>query len=282
MVFSSRPLNVILLVGSLAVAGCQGLAPPVETPVILAGPPVVVESIPPGYAASPTTPVPPQAHAPSAPDSLIFPPPPAFVSTSPTGEGAIAPQLGLPAAEVVAPGLPNPLKVPVSNHDFAWDQIVDVVSDYFPIASEERVHIEQQIWTEGYVKTPYQVAATMFEPNRKDSVGAFNRWQSTLQTVRRRAVVRVVPEPDGYLVDLRVDRELEDLPQPEQATAGAASLINDNAVPSSGRTGVSRTEWSPVWIPLGRDTPLEQKMLAEIRERLAVTPHVPMTITPVQ
>jgi hypothetical protein len=169
----------------------------------------------------------------------------------------------------------------VSNHDFAWDQIVDVVSDYFPIAREERVHIEQQIWTEGRVETPYQVAATMFEPHRKDSVGAFNRWQSTLQTVRRRAVVRVVPEPDGYLVDLRVDRELEDLPQPEQATAGAASLRNDGSLPSAARGGVSRTRWSTVWIPLGRDTPLEQEMLAEIRDRLSVTPHVPMTISPV-
>lgn len=231
---------------------------------------------PPGVVATPGT-----AGVPAFPESMAAPPAFAPPMAEETG-GALAPQLGLPVAETQTPALPNPLKLPVSNHDYAWDQIVDVVSDYFPIALEQRVHIDQQVWTEGRVETPYQVGATMFEPLRNDSVGAFNRWQSTLQTIRRRAVVRVAPEPDGYVVEIRVDRELEDLPRPEEATAGAATLRNDSSLPSAARGAVSRTEWSQQWIPLGRDTPLEQKMLAEIRDRLALTPHVPMTIAPVQ
>lgn len=220
---------------------------------------------------------------PAFPDPLAPAATPAFAAPSLDGlSGPIAPQVGLPGSETLTPSLPNPLKVPVSNHDFAWDQIVDVVSDYFPIAREERVRIDQQMWTEGRVETPYQVGATLFEPQRHDSVGSFNRWQSTLQTIRRRAMIRVVPEPDGYLIEVQVDRDLEDLPQPAEATAGAATLRNDNSLPSAARSQVSRTRWSPVWIPLGRDTPLEQEMLENIRERLSLTPHVPMTISPGQ
>jgi hypothetical protein len=274
--------SFILLGCSLAVVGCQGIAPPAEAPLLAATAPIYVDSVSPVFAAPTLEPSPTVGGVPGFPDPLAMAPPPAFAAPPDDVTGAIASQFGLPTAEVMSAGLPNPLKVPVSNHEFAWDQIVDVVSDYFPIAREERVHIDQQIWTEGRVETPYQVAATMFEPHRNDSVGAFNRWQSTLQTVRRRAIVRVVPEPDGYLLDLRVDRELEDLPRPENATAGAASLRNDNSLPSTGRGTISRTQWSPVWIPLGRDTPLEQEMLAAIRDRLATTPHVPMTIAPVR
>lgn len=281
MLGSSNGAIFILLLGCLAAVGCQGFSPPAEAPLLVAPGPVIVDPGTPIFAAPPSVAVP--GDVPTFPDPLTSGGPPAFASPGPSAaDGAIAPQFGLPATEVVAPGLPNPLKVPVSNHDFAWDQIVDVVSDYFPIAHEERVHISQQIWTEGRVETPYQVGATVFEPLRKDSVGSFNRWQSTLQSIRRRAVLRVVPEPDGYLVDLRVDRELEDLPRPEQATAGDASLLNYNSLPTRERTAVSRTKWSQVWIPLGRDTPLEQQMLAEIRDRLAAAPHVPMTITPVR
>lgn len=241
--------------------------------------PVYVEG--PVFAAPGTVVTPGTAGVPAFPDPLVAPP--AFAPPGVEADGnALAPQVGLPVADTQVAALPNPLKVPVSNHDYAWDQIVDVVSDYFPIAREQRVHIDQQVWTEGRIETPYQVGATMFEPLRRDSVGAFNRWQSTLQTIRRRAEIRVVPEPDGYVIDIRVDRELEDLPKPEEASAGAATLRNDSSLPSGARGAVSRTEWSPYWIPLGRDVPLEQKMLAEIRDRLALTPHVPMTITPVQ
>ena len=248
-------------------------------PNMLVGGPVMVSPTAP-VVVSPT-PVMQQQCIPGFPDPMTSTATPVFAAPMTAGPPtALAPQFGLPAAETTTAGLANPLKVPVNNHDFAWDQIVDVVADYFPISYEQRVHIDQQMWTEGRIETPYQVGATLFEPQRKDSVGGFNKWQSTLQTIRRRAVVRVVPEPDGYLVDLQVVRELEDLPMPEQASAGMATLRNDGSLPSAARAAVSRTDWSDVWIPLGRDPALEQEMLTEIRDRLAASPHVPMTVTP--
>jgi hypothetical protein len=263
----SHPFRFPLsLLGCVVVVGCQS----VETS------PGVIPTAPTGYA----TP------APGLPVAMAQPgyAPPGVVVPVPSGTPgiAVAPVVGIPVADGSAALLPNPLKVPVPNHDYAWDQIVDVVSSYFTIQSEQRVLLAGETWTEGRIETPYQSGSTIFEPHRKDTVGSFNQWQSTLQTIRRRAIIRVVPQADGYLVDLRVDKELEDLAQPEQSTAGAATFRTDGSLPSAARDEVDRVRSSPYWIALGRDTPLEQRMLAEILERLSAAPAIPMSVTPVQ
>lgn len=164
---------------------------------------------------------------------------------------------------------PNPLYVPVGNHDLAWEQIVDVVDDYFRVERENRVQTVGHVVTEGRIDTFPQVGATWLEPHRPDSAGWDNRWESTFQTIRRRAVLRVIPEQGGYLVDAEVHKELEDLPRPENSSAGAATFRHDNSLPSRLNEDVSRTRLSKHWIPLGRDFMVEQQLLAEIRARVA-------------
>ena len=110
--------------------------------------------------------------------------------------------------------------------------------------------------------------ATWLEPHRHDSVGEFNRWESTFQTIRRRALVRVIPDAVGYEIEVIVEKELEDLPRPEHATAGSATFRTDGSLPSRRAQDVTRTSSSRRWIQLGRDPPLEQRMLAEIHARL--------------
>ncbi|MEX2307167.1 MAG: hypothetical protein WD738_06220 [Pirellulales bacterium] len=173
-----------------------------------------------------------------------------------------------PPVVAVAPGLANPIAVPVVDEELAWDQIVDVASDYFTVAREQRARRGGEVWSEGRIETAPQDGATWLEPHRGDSVGAFNRWESTFQTIRRRAVVRVIPDATGYLVEVIVEKELEDLPTPEKATAGAATFRNDGSLPSHRLEEVSRTSSSPRWIHLGRDPALEQRMLADIQARL--------------
>lgn len=177
-----------------------------------------------------------------------------------------SPMAGQPAA---LQGLgQNPILVPVSNEEVAWDQIADVVSDYFTIAREQRARREGELITEGRIETAPQPGATWLEPHRRDSVGSFNRWESTFQTIRRRAVVRVIPDPAGYLVEVVVEKELEDLPNPERATAGAAVFRGDDSLPSRRLEEVNRTNSSPHWLQLGRDVALEQRMLSDIQARL--------------
>ena len=202
---------------------------------------------------------------------------PLFVACHP------APRLGYPPPAwrmmTDARGLvPNPLTVPVANHDFAWDQIVDVVDDYFRIEHEERVKALDEVLTEGRIDTFYQGGATIFEPHLRDSVGPDNRWESTLQTIRRRANLRVIPTGQGYLVEVTVEKQLEALPKPERATSGSAIFRHDGAVDSDKTR--DREPALPVrdemekrqWIPQGRDPALEQAILAKIADRLGGIP----------
>jgi len=192
----------------------------------------------------------------------------------PPGAVAVGPMLGpQPAPYQLAPVAAqpggNPIFIPVSNQQWAWEQIIDVVDDYFRIERERQVQLVGNVLTEGRIDTFPQVGATILEPHRPDSVGRYNRWESTFQTIRRRATLRVIPEQSGYLVDIEVQKELEDLPRPEHATAGAASFRHDSSLPSRVGEVVSRTQLAAGWLPLGRDTAVEQQILAEIRDRLS-------------
>ncbi len=200
------------------------------------------------------------------PQMLFAAPPPV-----PVGPALVAPpvqnttviQPNHPAMPGVVVG--NPLFIPVTNQDLAWEQIVDVVDDYFRIERENRVQLIGNVVTEGRIDTFPQVGATWLEPHRPDSVGYESRWQSTFQTIRRRAVLRVIPSQGGYLVDVAVYKELEDLPRPEHATAGAATFRHDSSLPSRLDENVRRTRFSELWLPQGRDPAVEQQILAEIQ-----------------
>ena len=181
---------------------------------------------------------------------------------------------GLPG---VVPSLPpgplmaNPIFVPVVNHDAAWESIVNVVDDYFRIAREERVQIIGNVLTEGRIETFPQVGATCLEPHRPDSVGKFNRALATYQTIRRIGLVRVLPAEGGYEIEAIVETQMEDLPRPEHATAGSATLRADTSV-SEPDDALLRHQPDGVWYPIGRDVALEQQILAEIRGCLDVAP----------
>lgn len=244
--------------------------------------PIVYEQ--PGAVIIPAVPVAPVFPQPSVlPGTITVPQPvgvapggvmgPQFVGPGVLPGVMVDPGYGIPAVaptpppQIQSPG-PNPIVVPVANEEWVWDQIADVVSDYFTIAREQRARREGELITEGRIDTAPQTGATWLEPYRKDSVGSFNRWESTFQTIRRRATVRVVPDAAGYLVEVIVEKELEDLPRPEKATAGSAVFRGDDALPSRRLEDVNRTHASPHWLQLGRDPLLEQRMLGDIQARL--------------
>ena len=205
-----------------------------------------------------------------------FLPPSDYYALPPVG----APVTGLP----MLPGQPiatpapipvaqeNPCFVPGTNRDFVWDQIVDVVDDYFRIEREQRVQLAGNILTEGRIDTFPKGGATWFEPHRQDSVGRYNRLESTLQTIQRRALVRVIPTEGGFLVDVAVYKELEELSPPEHATAGAVTFRNDSS-PGGYRDRSAPYAGAPSqWIPQGRDAALEQQIIAQIQMRTGTLP----------
>lgn len=168
-------------------------------------------------------------------------------------------------------GIPvdNPLFVPAMDREFLWNQTVDAVDDYFRIEREERIRLIGGVLTEGRIDTFPTIGSTIFEPWRRDSTAGYEKLHATFQSVRRRGTVRVIPTEGGYLVEVEVAKELEDLDKPEHATAGGATQRHDGSlVRQEGAAG----RYSVVlgWIPLGRDVSLEQQILSDLRARLDI------------
>jgi len=160
----------------------------------------------------------------------------------------------------------NPAFLATANYECVWEHVVDVVDDYFPIQREEPVRLVGNVITEGRLESFPAVGATIFEPWQKDSAGAYERLESTLQSIRRRAVVRVVPSERGFWVDLAVFKELEDVAAPYAGTAGSATFYHDGSL-TRVVNPVFEQEINEGWTPLGRDTALEQRMLQELLAR---------------
>ena len=184
----------------------------------------------------------------------------------------------------------NPVLLRIPNHELVLDGVVDVVSEYFRIEREDPVRLLGTTLTEGRIDTFYKSGATLLEPWDHDSANSYERLESTLQSIRRKAVVKVIPAQNGgFWIDVAVLKELENVRQPEHATAGKATFRNDISVPRSdlSATGNANLDQSadggpkqpgrvkPLpsaganlsWIPQGRDTVAEQRILGEILHR---------------
>jgi len=154
----------------------------------------------------------------------------------------------------------NPMVVRAASFDVAWEATVRAVDEFFEINEENR--LARRITTEPVT------GATVFEPWRGDSVGFDQRLESTLQTIRRFAIARVEPLPDGgYGIDVQVFKELEDLDRPEKQTGGLATFPQDSPVVRS-REIIGPVPTPIGWIPKGRDPDLEQRILRHIRAEL--------------
>ena len=155
----------------------------------------------------------------------------------------------------------NPLVVPTGDFETVWKATVISVDEYFDIASERR--------DQRKIVTQPKTGATLFEPWEGDSVGFHERLESSLQSIRRIAFINVDPAPNGqgWAIRVEVYKELEDLLQPDRQSIGRAVFNNIQTVNRS-REVVGPVQIPPYWIPRGRDTKLEQAIIAKIRTAL--------------
>jgi hypothetical protein len=182
---------------------------------------------------------------------------------------AVAPPVTDPVWQTTNVFHDNPVLLPVGDHELAWETVVDVVDDHFKIQEEEPVRRVGDVVTEGRLDTFWAVGSTVFEPWRRDSANAYEKLESTLQSIRRRATVRVRPAQGGYLVDVAVFKELEDAARPMHASAGAATFRNDSSLTRVVDV-VGEQEVNEGWISLGRDTALEQRMIQQLTAKAGV------------
>lgn len=171
-------------------------------------------------------------------------------------------------AQVEVP-LANPFQVGQADPALVWLQVVDAVDDLFQIKSESPVRRDSVAWLEGRLETFPLVGATIFEPWRRDSTPGFERLQSTFQTIRRTAYVKVLPGPDGYLIDVKVVKEQEDVDHSQYPTAGSSVQRHDGSVVRSASV-LGDLPTTIGWYPagMGRDLYLERRLAERIAGRL--------------
>ena len=172
-----------------------------------------------------------------------------------------------------APQSYNPISVENYNHEFLWSIVVDVIDNHFEIARDIPVRLYGDVLTEGHLETQPKIGGSLFELWHADSVGFQERALCTAQTIRRRVEVHVVPETNGYTIEVKVFKEQEDNSQPLRAVANASNLrFQDNADEFADKIDVDPS--SAGWFIIERDAALENLLLMEILYRLKNPPEV--------
>jgi hypothetical protein len=167
----------------------------------------------------------------------------------------------------------NPVLLRIANYELIWDGVVEVIGDYFRIEREDPVRLLGTTFTDGRLDTFPKPGATFLEPWDHDSADSYQRLESTLQSIRRYAVVKVHRDENGagFWVEVAVYKELENVVRPEHASAGSAMFRNDTSpnatAPTSGVKTPLPNGANQQWIPQGRDTVAEQRILGQILDR---------------
>ena len=168
---------------------------------------------------------------------------------------------------VNAPNAKNPIYVQTRDHEFLWSVVVDVVDSHFEIAREEPVRLYDNVLTEGRLDTKPSMGGAIFEPWCANSVGFRERADCTFQTIRKKALVRVIPVVGSFQIEVFVYRELEDMKSPLRSPTTNANLrYQSDTDPFTDKIDVNPA--SRGWIMLGRDTAFEYRLLLEILYRL--------------
>ncbi|MBM4017881.1 MAG: hypothetical protein FJ288_06050 [Planctomycetes bacterium] len=172
------------------------------------------------------------------------------------------------AAALVAAGcarptevrFPNPMPLPTSDR-------VTVEQVARRVLLELRFELVYPASKEGRVVTEALTGDSWFEFWRGDTVGAFQRVESSLHTVRRTASVTVAPEGPGAQLAVKVTKERLSAPNLSPQSIGQTYDIF-----SPSKTDLARwdefKETRYAWLPMGRDDALEQQILQRILARL--------------
>jgi hypothetical protein len=188
--------------------------------------------------------------------------------------GWLALGLALTAGGCVAPRAPTPLLARANPYDtenemvlatdqpgpeayaLLFERVLDVLDDDFEIAFASRY--------DGRIECKPKIAPGLEQPFKSGSPSLFERTLATFQTYRHRCMVLIQPVDKGYLINVTVLKELEDLKQPTRETGGGAAFRSDADIDRRFET-IDPAVVSFVWIPRGRDVPMEQKILRKIR-----------------
>ncbi len=166
--------------------------------------------------------------------------------------------LRLAPQEVENPILVSPGKPTGAAYEEVFDKTIDVLNTYFDLMPPNPY--DGRIVSRPRIAPGYE---QFWKPGNPD---ARNRLLATLQTIRQTATARIwAGERGGYMVEVVVEKELEDLSRPIQARAGAALFQDGPTVDRTEDVVGPDTSADTSWFKVGRDYALEQQILRRIR-----------------
>lgn len=156
-----------------------------------------------------------------------------------------------PTVERVSAGTPGDL-------ENLWETTGDTLrAHYFRLDRQDR--------QEGIITTFPETTTNWFEVWRPQPEPAFYWWEANLHTIQRQATVRIKPAGGSgdFDVQVEVERFRYSLPERQVTNAAEALRIFSGGTPTyAGR--VEQPSQTASWIPLGRDSTMEEKMLHQI------------------
>lgn len=164
----------------------------------------------------------------------------------------------------------NSVTVNCCNPTTLWEAMVIPVRKYFPIRREEPCRQVGCVVNPGNLFTGRTIGATVFEPWRGDSVGMRQRWESTLHTIARSAVIRIWPiDQNTYVIEVVVNKEIEYTTPANMSRNGQDNyFLSDSRRTFTDPLFSAENQSSDQWVCIGRDPLLEQRLLAEIEQSI--------------
>jgi hypothetical protein len=176
---------------------------------------------------------------------------------------ATAPPLDNPAPVRLAEEIENPVLVSPGRptpeaYQEVFEKTIDVLDDYFELYPPNPY--------DGRIRTKPRIAPGFEQFWKAGNPEPRGRLLATLQSVRQTATARIwAGERGGYLVEVVVERELEDVPRPTQARRGSAAFQEAMNVDRQLEVVGSDVTGDQTWFKIGRDYALEQQILRRIR-----------------
>jgi hypothetical protein len=154
---------------------------------------------------------------------------------------------------LISPGLPT-----AQAYKEVFEKTIDILGDYFELLPPDPY--DGRIVTKPRIAPGYE---QFWKPGNPDPRG---RLLATFQTIRQTATAKIRSgERGGYLVEIEVDRELEDLSRPTQARVGNAIFQDSPTVDRQLEVVGGEASADQAWFKIGRDYALEQLILDRLR-----------------
>lgn len=158
------------------------------------------------------------------------------------------------------PAIENPLWLPSGPNAYGaiFEKVEDIMTEYFDIRYSNRY--------DGRIDTYPRVAPGFEQPWKSGSPDLYGRLHATLQSIRHRGEVQIETAKDGgFFVKVVIYKELEDLARPIRSTDGAAAFRTDLTVERQFEV-IEPFIFETTWIPMGRDTKIEQVILSRLKK----------------